>query len=778
MCFWNFMSLSLEKLRKRIGKTIEEFRNKLLPEAAIVCPDERDQNWMQEKLAGLERLYQESEDPPVFALGFLGDTQNGKSTLINVLLGRKVLPEGHVGACSATIVRCRHKRQSRITIRFRYFSEEKFDADLDEAIEEAENALEAEEKSPEKKREIVCDSLSRFLRLFGIEKEDVVDKDNTELISLCRERGQSFEERHLLGTEEELTVTTKNEKQIQENLSARGRRAFIVDECVIEGLFPEWHPQMELIDMPGTNALDPWHEEVKARLKQEIGGLVIVTKETQMHKTVLDWFKKTSILQEVVGSSERNQTRVFMIKTFVDQLNLQEEEDSSKSKWEATKEYCQKIESHLREQMLGVVNGKYSAENELEVLNAFVNGIPIHFVSPKVYRNLADKSLRNRVLKKPMDDNNIDLYQGFLRFDKKPENAGIPDLRKSLNEATEKFITSHYLDLRRRKFEKEVGEIAHFFREKRVVLEQRLANKGEFVLQVVEEIEERLSPIFKQYQEEFEERIVDLKHRFHEEVGQLRAQVTKEFGGKAQKQLDDWGGLHWATLRALGRKNGHHITYRDIEIDINGQLADFCVEVLNSKWIDYRGKLRGFYDNLLISFLPQLEKTVAQVKGFNDEERRKLIEPTYEEMVASARAEVELQAERYDSETAEFDALRPRLTKQIKEFLRSTYEKIADERGIGCSRRMHKHLREGITDSTYEIDGMVRDVVRKNWEGLTGAVEVGITELFSSWEKQFADQGVKLKEIAERPSDGDDQRVRQLREIEKLVERWKGKQIV
>lgn len=187
------MSLSLEKLRKRIEQTIEAFRNEILPEAVIVCPDERDQNWLQEKLAGLEKLYQESNAPPVFALRFLGDTQNGKSTLINVLLERKVLPEGHVGACSATIVRCRYKRQSGITIRFRYSSEEKFDSDLAVAIEEAENALTVEEESPEKKREIVCDSLSRFLRLFGIEKKKVVD--NAELISLCRERSQSFEEK-------------------------------------------------------------------------------------------------------------------------------------------------------------------------------------------------------------------------------------------------------------------------------------------------------------------------------------------------------------------------------------------------------------------------------------------------------------------------------------------------------------------------------------------------------------------------------------------------------
>ena len=350
-----------------------------------------------------------------------------------------------------------------------------------------------------------------------------------------------------------MTVTHKNEKQIQENLSARGRRAFIVDECVIEGSFPKWHPQMELVDMPGTNALDPWHEEVKDRLKQEISGLVIVTKETQIKKSESDWFEKTSILQEVVGTSERNQTRVFMIKTFVDQLNLP---DSPKSKWEATKEYCQEIKSNLRKQMLGVVSKRYAAENELEVLNAFVNGIPIHFVSPKVYRNLADKRLRNRVLKKPMDDNNIDLYQGFLRFDKKPENAGIPDLRKSLNAAAEKFITDHFLNRLRLEFEKEVGEIVRFFR--KVELEQGgLSDKKELVLQVVGQIEEKLAPIFKQSQEEFEDRIVDLKNRFHEEVEQLRAQVTKRFRGKVKKKLDDcWGHLHWASLRAAGRKKG------------------------------------------------------------------------------------------------------------------------------------------------------------------------------------------------------------------------------
>ena len=198
---------------------------------------------------------------------------------------------------------------------------------------------------------------------------------------------------------------------------------------------------------------------------------------------------------------------------------------------------------------------------------------------------------------------------------------------------------------------------------------------------------------------------------------------------------------------------------------------------MNSKWIDYRGKLKGFYDNLQKEkgFLPQLEKTLAQVKGCDDEEREKLIEPTYEDVVASACTEVELQADRYDSETEEFDALRPELIDQIKEFLLPTYEEIASEIGRGSSYRMQGHLQDGLVASTHEIEPMIKGVVRKNWEGLTGAVEDGITKLFSSWEKQFADEGVKLKEIAERPSDGDDQRVRRLREIEKLVAQWKWK---
>lgn len=749
----------------QIARAISKFEKDLLPKAAMVCKSEEDQRLLKMRLGELKKLHGMALEPPVFSIRFLGDTQNGKSTLVNVLLGRKVLPEGHVGACSATIVRCRFVEQPKITIRFRYTSEEQFLTDLAQKTADAEVAL-AEDGSEADKRETACKLLGRFLKLLQVEESSITDP--REMISTCRDLALHFEERALLGTEEYIEVNAETEDRIRENLSARGRRAFIVDECLIEGNFPDWHPAMELVDMPGTNAFNPWDDQVNARLKQKVGGLAIVTKETQFHETVMGWFKESSILPEVAGSSERNQVRVFMIKTFVDQLNLPEDEE--RSKWELTQNYCREIQTHLKSQIRALVTQRFSAENEIKVLNDFVEGMPVHFVCPKVYRNLADEGLKKKVVADPLK--HLDLAGGFARFDHDPNNTGIPELKRVLQEKTEEFILNHFLKKLQLEYGKEVGHTARFFRDKRVGLEQRLADQGAFVLEVDKELQGGLGPIFKRGRREAERKIVELKNHFDEEIGDLLQQVTKDFGKKTRKQLDQWLQLHWASLRCAGRKSGQHITSRGYEIDFNGNLADFCVEALNSSWISYRTRLKKLlYDELVIHFLPEIEKVIAQAKG-QDKKRQKLIESTYEEVATSARSELDLQVERFESETAGFDALRPTLTEQIRKFMQPTYEGIAAEAGRGSAHRMRNHLDNGVSSSTTEIGPMVKKVVRKNWEGLTGSVEMRVNEFFDSLESQFKAQGKQLRQIAEHPSEGDEKCVEALAGLEKMVGSW------
>jgi hypothetical protein len=508
---------------------------------------------------------------------------------------------------------------------------------------------------------------------------------------------------------------------------------------------------------------------VNTRLKQRVGGLAIVTNGTQLNDSVMEWFKESSILPEIAGASQRNQVRVFILKTFVDQLNLpQTTEDVSE--WTSTREYCSEIERHLRHQVMELVHQRFSAANEVLVLADFISRMPIHFLSAKVFRNLIDAGLRNRVISNPTSPQNLQLFAAFQRFDQNPENTGVPTLNRALHAHTEEFVTSHYRRKIELDFEKEVGLVAQFFRVQRVGVEQGLAKKGEFVLEVDREITVRLRKATQAYNELTERQVVEIKNRFNEEVGTLLETMADGFGRKTRKKLDDWMQLHWASLRCAGRKNGQHITNRGYEIDFNGELADFCVEALNSSWIDYRTNLRKLlYDDLLLHFLPELEKIIAQAKG-QDEIRIELIEATYEKVAESIRHELELQVEKYDSETEPFDALRPKLTLSIRAFLEPTYQGISSEIGRGSAARMRHHLHEGVLSSVHEIGKMVKQVVKKSWQSLTGSVEQRINDFFQTVETAFREQGERLQKIAQHPSGHDEQRAQDLMMLEQAAE--------
>lgn len=761
------MANAISSLSKEIASAIEKLETELLPKASKLPGGTKDKAFLIERLMDLRKLHAQSLETPMFSVVFLGDTQNGKSTLINALLGKKVLPEGHTGACSSAIVRCRFREKGPITATFTYTTREAFETDLKERLEDAQLALEQEEETANRKEQ-VCRQLGRFLRLFDIDPQKY--SEPKQIVEACRSCGGKFPEAKLLGTTEVIQANTENEQRIDENLSARGRTAFVVDECVIEGPFPAWHPQLELIDMPGTNACNPWDDQVNVRLRTRVSGLAMVAGDTQITNSVMGWFKESPILTEVAGASERNQVRVFVIKTFVDKLNLDGPADEEASLWEQTTKYCGEIEDHFRKQIRDLIDQRFSAQNEIKVLHRFAQSMPVHFVSAKVFRNLADPASRTRIEKNPTHPNNLELYGGFLRFDSDVEKTGVPGLRKNLWTHTDNHITKHHLRKLDLDFRKEVGRVADFFRSKRVGFERRLADEGAFVLEIDGFIQKHVTTVLETHREQTEKKLVALKERFSTEVEGLLDGVAKDFGKLTRKKLEDWMQLHWASLRASGRKNGQHTTSRGYEIDFNGDLADFCVTALNSKWIDYREQLRELvFDDLLRTFVPEIEKVIAQAKGSQDKKRIALVEESYDGVAERTRNLLELEIEKYNQEAEPFDALRPRLMESIRKFLGPTYGKIAEELGTGSSARMRNHLKDGILSSVLEITKMVRKVVKETWQGLTAAIETSANAFLDDVEKSMAEQHEHLTSIAEEPTGNDAKAATGFEELEQAI---------
>jgi ribosome biogenesis GTPase A len=114
------MANASSSLSRGIASAIDKLEKKLIPKATQLPGGPKDHAFLVERLSNLRRLHTQSLETPMFSVVFLGDTQNGKSTLINALIGKKVLPEGQTGACSSAIVRCRYREKGPITATFTY----------------------------------------------------------------------------------------------------------------------------------------------------------------------------------------------------------------------------------------------------------------------------------------------------------------------------------------------------------------------------------------------------------------------------------------------------------------------------------------------------------------------------------------------------------------------------------------------------------------------------------------------------------------------------------
>jgi len=377
--------------------------------------------------------------------------------------------------------------------------------------------------------------------------------------------------------------------------------------------------------------------------------------------------------------------------------------------------------------------------------------LPIHFVSSKAFHDL-----------------------NFGVFNMNPENTGIPGLQQDFYDKTEKFVHSHYLRRLELEFQKEVDQMVQFFRDKRVGIEQGMVQKGKAIHDAKQFIGERLPKEVAKAREFFEGQIADLKDNFEQKIESLLNDIVNNYRQQACLKLHDWAlSIKYNSMSAIARGKGcHTIKGNQIRlIDINGTLADFCLIALNSAWIDYRNDIKKLsFDDLRIQFIPNLESILAQAKGIDDPKKISLIENTYGQAVYEVRNELEIQSEKYLTETEEFDAIRPALIKSIRKFLMPTYENIKSESGTGCTIRMHRYLKYGVLDSIQKIRSIVRNQVRHNWQGLTNSVEERLEEFFDLRENNISEQSERLSESAHTPPNKQVKLLDHFKEMENLAE--------
>ncbi len=704
---------STNELLTMAENAIRAISTELRPKAESYFASPETTKFFKERLERLNALRAELKDEPRFAIHLLGSSQNGKSTLVNVLLGRKVLTEGHVGACSAAVVRCRYADLDGYKMTVRYVSREEFLSKLKDGIKDAETALSGEQ-SAETAGEEIRKALGRFTGFFGIR-----DRSPAEIVHFCKQRladpvSIAFDD---FGATREVAV--EDDAAVDDHLAAKGKKAFVVDECVLEGRFPEWAPQMELIDMPGTNDIDPFRTEVTEQAQSKVAGLMLITKGTQLGNDIMDWFKQTAILAEVAESTERNQQRVIVVRTVIDDQPLDNVPEDAQSTWPFLEAHCREQEAHFRRQLRQLVREKFADVGIVTRLDEFVHSLPVHFVSAKTFRNLSDQGLRNRVLNNPYTPANLEMMSRFQRFDMDPVKTGVPILRQKLQEATEQYLSTHFLRRMQSHLESEVDSVIEFFRHQRMGAELGLAGQAEAYREIAKHVEANVNKLLAAT-EDRERLLGQIESDFQTKASEILTHAQAGFRRPLEWKMEVWCSLHWRTLRALGSKRGWHITYDDREYHVQGDLAEIYCEQLRATWVQDRDRLINVIcGSKLDELIHAIELVIQEAKGFALAQNPATVRFADERMADfGEKAHLQLNGLREDfrKSTEDFESLRANLTPEIREILLPTFALIGSEGGSGCAARMRGYLRAGVHESLEKIHAAVSSRVLSNWE--------------------------------------------------------------
>ncbi len=704
---------STKELQELAENAIRVISGVLHPKANAYFGSPETTKFFSERLAALKSLQKEFKEEPRFTIHLLGSSQNGKSTLLNVLLGKKILTEGHVGACSAAVVRCCYSDLDGYRMTVRYVSQQVFLEMLKESLKDAETALAGEEVS-ERAGEEARRALARFSGFFGIR-----DRTPQQIVESCKKYLAKPEtiEFSDFGVAQEISVD--DEQLVAEHLAAQGRKAFVVEECVLEGRFPDWSPQMELIDMPGTNDTDPFRTEVTENAKKRIAGLILVTKGTQLGGDIITWFKDTPILAEMAESTERNQQRLFVVRTVVDDQPLDDVPEDAASVWPHLQKHCSEQERHFKAQLRQLVHDMYSDEKLVARLTDFVDKLPVYFVSAKVFRNLNDPGLRNRVRNNLHTPANLDMMGRFMRFEEDPEKTGIPKLRRGLQAATDEYLNSQFLRRMQSHLEKEVDAVIGFFRRQRMDAELQLAGQAEAYRQIAKHVEINVSG-FLSKAEDSERLLGQIKSDFQAKAAEILSHAQAGFRLALQPKQELWSYLHWRTLRAVGYKGGRHTRYDGKDIDIQGDLAEIYCGQLRATWVQDRDRLiETICGGTLDELIHAVEKVVQEAKGFalaQNPDTLKFVEQRMGDFGAKARLQLKALREDFRKKTEDYESLRSQLGPEIAEILLPTFGLIGSEGGSGCAERMRAYLRDGVSNSMGEIHKAVSSLVVNNWE--------------------------------------------------------------
>ncbi len=673
----------------------------------------------------LTRIQAELLDIPQVNVALVGRSRHGKSTLINSLAGEDILQTSSTRPCSATIVKLAYATEWSIEIHF--VSQAELKRDWKNAVRDAKEFLSGENEQPDNPR-YLQETLERFIELFKIDKH-LPDK---ELLNAVENYKIPTDDAKFLGKKLENSLVRDLDKlrqKIAEHLSTDGHLWTIVDRCTIKGPFANWHPQLGVIDLPGTNDLNAHRAQITNSVRNQANAVALVTSESNLGIDIEAWLRESQVLANFIEAKESRRQHLFIIRTQLDghipqygftpdsNSPLSEDEQEEKALQDAIAKYKEDqtaaYHDMLRDMvspLLKVKDGlSEQVEKRTELLKR-VSDVPVHFVSALAYEVFNQRqTLPARKRREMLADFNHDENQ-----------TGIPALLGYLNQIAADYLENNFYEDKKREIESEVAQLGQFFRTQQTALAIAKQGAGGELSKVTNTIRRDVLPWI-------ENEISTTVREFHgsgisgSDALQHRMEQTWALSERRlQDKVDKWNQYAWNSLRAMGRKGGTHVTSNGTHMDIAQDICSVLVDDLILVWTSYRDHvIEKQVNRVTQDFSKHLIEKLQEARSIiDDADGRSAINDMINQLGNIAHLNREELLRSVEARIRELESIRQPAYQKIKHAFRPTFDRIAEERGTGCQQRMRQILESAFREKLGGIKSEINLLVNNSASGL------------------------------------------------------------
>lgn len=674
---------------------IAEFRHWLDHAGAPCLTDDHKlllESW-HEELAAAEKLLEKKPELPI---AFLGPSQQGKSSLINALLGENILAVGGaVGACTCVITSIHHHLSPEFRAEIDFISLKDWKAEL-RAMQAAINAKPSEDDTEEDRKEWETEQKAaheKFTSVYRHEPpEDLTPFLEHDTLKLPGKIASAMSSGKPIVIVEENARTLKN--TVRQYLVGREQHDDahfwpVISRVRIYGNFSVLANGVVLVDLPGLNDPNPAREQVTKRYLNDARYLwLICNSQTGIDRVFTQLLRDNALLYKLYMEGRLDAFSV--ITTRIDDINLAaileqmgiDPDDFDGDHTEPLNFRRQEITSHVQKNLLEIAHDIASRAEHASVKEDFfrrVQAVPVFPVSTNAYLHATDR---------------MPLYRGMRLT---PEESHIPQLIAHLNTITQEQSFRTQVDASYRRLKLLHEQVHSFFLNQiRSVELDSAAARQEWDL---------LSRVGAQAVADGQNGLHDLQIRSEAALTERCSsfdQKLKELETRAATALNavfrSWESIHWRSLQAAVKRGGEwYSSSTGREFNFSRDVARAYLDQIPFVWEEFFGvHLAVLINDVSKGTQAELHKTAERIKGAMDmiQHQPPGIRESLEASLKATGESFNLQSAQVAADlTAQIQRKRQELSNGMVEtaasFMQPAYaEAAADLGGAGIRNRM------------------------------------------------------------------------------------------